>query len=49
MATSNPITKPLSQAFLDAVNNLGEKIDIDQIKTLLQQGRVAEAIKLVEA
>lgn len=46
---ADQISTRVRQAFLDAVNNLGEKIDIEQIKSLLEQGRVDQAIRTVDA
>lgn len=39
----------ISRAFLEAVRNLKSKLDLDRLISLLQEGRVSEAIGLVKA
>jgi len=46
---ADQLSADVRRAFLDAVNNLGDKINIDQIKSLLEQGRVDQAIQTVDA
>jgi uncharacterized protein with gpF-like domain len=46
---TDQISAKFRQAFLDAVNNLGDRIDIGQIRSLLEQGRVDQAIQTVDA
>jgi hypothetical protein len=46
---ADQISAKVRQAFLDAVNALGDQIDVEQIKSLLEQGRVDQAIRTVDA
>jgi hypothetical protein len=46
---ADQISAKVRQAFLDAVNNLGDRIDIEQIRSLLEQGRVDQALHTVDA
>lgn len=46
---ADQISTRVRQAFLDAVSNLGDRVDVDQIKSLLQQGRVDQALRTVDA
>jgi len=46
---ADQLSAEIRQAFIDAVNRLGDQIDINQIKTLLEQGRVDQAISVVDA
>lgn len=46
---ADQISAKVRQAVLDAVNKLGDRIDINQIKSLLEQGRVDQAISTVDA
>lgn len=45
---ADQISAKVRQAFLKAVDNLGDRIDIDQIKSLLQAGRVDQALHIVD-
>jgi hypothetical protein len=49
LRSADQLSAKVRQAFIDAVNNLGDQIDVDQIKQLLQQGRVDQAIRTVDA
>lgn len=48
LSNADQLSAKVRQAFLDAVNNLGDQIDINQIKALLEQGRVDQAIAVVD-
>lgn len=45
---ADQLSAKVRQAFLDAVNRLGEQVDINQIKSLLQQGRPDQALRVVD-
>jgi len=46
---ADQLSAKVRQAFLDAVNALGDQVDVEQIKSLLEQGRVDQAIRTVDA
>lgn len=46
---SDQLTAQVRQAFLDVVQRLGDRIDVDALRSLLEQGRVTEALNFVNA
>lgn len=49
LAADDRITAQVRQAYMDAVRRLGSQIDVDRIASLLEQGRVSEALQQINA
>jgi hypothetical protein len=47
LARQDGISRDVRQSFLDNIDRLGAQIDVDQITSLLQQGRVDQALSTV--
>lgn len=45
---ADQLSAKVRQAYLDAIDKLGDQIDVNQIKSLLEQGRVDQAISTVD-
>lgn len=49
LAQSDRATAQVQQAFLDAVRRIGDRLDVDALRALLEQGRIDEALHSVNA
>jgi len=49
LSNQTTVSSRIRRAFTEAVDRLADKVDIERIRTLLEQGRVSEAIGVVDA
>lgn len=49
LANQSRLTNEFRRAFLAAIEKLGDRIDVNQLMTLLEQGRVGEAVSLIDS